>query len=224
MPIDRIFVAGAGLMGHGIGQVHAAIGKHVTLYEPDLARAQAGRERIAANLDRAVAKGKIDSDQRDATHRPDPGDGRPRARPIGGSRRRGGVRGPRRQARALVEARRARARGDHLRVEHELDLDRSAGRGGLAGAARAVRRHALLQPGAGDAAGRADPRDRDVGRHRGRHPRADRCARQEAHRVRGPARVHRQPHPDAAPRRGDAHARGGNRDGRRHRHGSAESA
>jgi 3-hydroxybutyryl-CoA dehydrogenase len=67
MPIDRIFVAGAGLMGHGIAQVHAAIGKHVTLYEPDLARAQAGRERIAGNLDRAVAKGKLDSDQRDAT-------------------------------------------------------------------------------------------------------------------------------------------------------------
>ena len=67
MPIDRVFVAGAGLMGHGIAQVHAAIGKHVVLYEPDLARAQAGRERIAGNLDRAVAKGKIDSDQRDAT-------------------------------------------------------------------------------------------------------------------------------------------------------------
>ncbi|HUQ43019.1 MAG TPA: 3-hydroxyacyl-CoA dehydrogenase NAD-binding domain-containing protein [Candidatus Limnocylindria bacterium] len=67
MPIDRIFVAGAGLMGHGIGQVHAAIGKHVVLYEPDLARAQAGRARIAGNLERAVAKGKLDSDQRDAT-------------------------------------------------------------------------------------------------------------------------------------------------------------
>src|SRR6478672_4243941 len=66
MPIDRVFVAGAGLMGHGIGQVHAAIGKHVTLYEPDLARAEAGRARIAGNLDRAVAKGKLDSDQRDA--------------------------------------------------------------------------------------------------------------------------------------------------------------
>ena len=34
MGIDRVFVAGAGLMGHGIGQVHAAIGKRVTLYEP----------------------------------------------------------------------------------------------------------------------------------------------------------------------------------------------
>jgi 3-hydroxybutyryl-CoA dehydrogenase len=66
MAIDRVFVAGAGLMGHGIGQVHAAIGKHVVLYEPDLSRAQAGRERILGNLERAVTKGKLDSDERDA--------------------------------------------------------------------------------------------------------------------------------------------------------------
>ena len=30
MPVDRVFVAGAGFMGHGIAQVHAAIGKSVT--------------------------------------------------------------------------------------------------------------------------------------------------------------------------------------------------
>ena len=65
MSIDRVFVAGAGLMGHGIGQVHAAIGKRVTLYEPDLARAEAGRARIAGNLDRAVAKGRLDQAARD---------------------------------------------------------------------------------------------------------------------------------------------------------------
>ncbi|MEO8468962.1 MAG: 3-hydroxyacyl-CoA dehydrogenase NAD-binding domain-containing protein [Chloroflexota bacterium] len=65
MGIDHVFVAGAGLMGHGIGQVHAAIGRQVTLYEPDPARAEAGRERIAANLDRAVAKGKLDAAARD---------------------------------------------------------------------------------------------------------------------------------------------------------------
>lgn len=66
MSIEHVFVAGAGLMGHGIGQVHAAIGKRVTLYEPELARAEAGRARIAANLDRAVAKGKLTADDRDA--------------------------------------------------------------------------------------------------------------------------------------------------------------
>ena len=66
-PIGRVFVAGAGLMGHGIAQVHAAIGKTVVLYEPELARAQAGRDRIAANLDRAVAKGRLTAADRDAT-------------------------------------------------------------------------------------------------------------------------------------------------------------
>jgi 3-hydroxybutyryl-CoA dehydrogenase len=65
MSIQRVFVAGAGLMGHGVGQVHAAIGLDVTLYEPELARAQAGLDRIAGNLDRAVAKGKLDQGARD---------------------------------------------------------------------------------------------------------------------------------------------------------------
>src|SRR5687767_2842175 len=66
-PISTVFVAGAGLMGHGIAQVHAAIGKHVTLYEPDAARAEAGRERIAGNLQRAVDKGRLDAADRDST-------------------------------------------------------------------------------------------------------------------------------------------------------------
>jgi 3-hydroxybutyryl-CoA dehydrogenase len=66
MSIERVFVAGAGLMGHGIAQVHAAIGKQVVLYEPDRARAEAGRERIAGSLDRAVAKARISFGDRDA--------------------------------------------------------------------------------------------------------------------------------------------------------------
>jgi len=66
MSIEHVFVAGAGLMGHGIGQVHAAIGKEVMLYEPDIARAVAGRERIAGNLDRAVAKAKLTAAERDS--------------------------------------------------------------------------------------------------------------------------------------------------------------
>jgi 3-hydroxybutyryl-CoA dehydrogenase len=66
MSIDHVFVAGAGLMGHGIAQVHAAIGKQVTLYEPDVARAEAGRARILGNLDRAVAKGRLTDEARGA--------------------------------------------------------------------------------------------------------------------------------------------------------------
>jgi 3-hydroxybutyryl-CoA dehydrogenase len=65
MSIDHVFVAGAGLMGHGIAQVHAAIGKRVSLYEPDLARAAAGRARILGNLDRSVAKGRLTEAARD---------------------------------------------------------------------------------------------------------------------------------------------------------------
>jgi 3-hydroxybutyryl-CoA dehydrogenase len=67
MTIQRVFVAGAGLMGHGIAQVHATIGKDVTVYEPDLGRATAGIERIAGNLARAVDKGKLTPEARDAT-------------------------------------------------------------------------------------------------------------------------------------------------------------
>jgi 3-hydroxybutyryl-CoA dehydrogenase len=65
--VERVFVAGAGLMGHGIAQVHAAIGKQVVLYEPDLTRAEAGRDQIAANLQRAVDKGRLTNEDRDAT-------------------------------------------------------------------------------------------------------------------------------------------------------------
>lgn len=66
--MERItIVCGAGLMGHGIAQVLAAAGATVRLYEPELARAQGGLARIAGNLDRAVAKGKLDAAARDAT-------------------------------------------------------------------------------------------------------------------------------------------------------------
>jgi 3-hydroxybutyryl-CoA dehydrogenase len=66
MAIEHVFVAGAGLMGHGVGQVHAAIGKQVMLYEPDVGRAVAGKDRIAGNLERAVAKGKLSAEERDS--------------------------------------------------------------------------------------------------------------------------------------------------------------
>jgi 3-hydroxybutyryl-CoA dehydrogenase len=63
--IERVFVAGAGLMGHGIAQVLAAAGRQVTLYEPELDRAVAGRARVALNLERVVAKGKLEPSQRE---------------------------------------------------------------------------------------------------------------------------------------------------------------
>ena len=67
MSIERIFVVGAGLMGHGIAQVSAAAGKHVTLSDRTLELAERGRQRIAANLERQVAKGRLEQAAADET-------------------------------------------------------------------------------------------------------------------------------------------------------------
>ena len=60
MGIDRVYVVGAGLMGHGIAQVSAAAGKSVTLSDRTRELAEAGRQRIAGNLARQVEKGKLE--------------------------------------------------------------------------------------------------------------------------------------------------------------------
>jgi 3-hydroxybutyryl-CoA dehydrogenase len=60
MSIDRVFVIGAGLMGHGIAQVSAAAGKQVTLSDRTAALAEKGRQRVAGNLKRQVDKGKLE--------------------------------------------------------------------------------------------------------------------------------------------------------------------
>jgi 3-hydroxybutyryl-CoA dehydrogenase len=61
-----VLVCGAGLMGHGIAQVMAAAGHTVRVYEPDRARSEAGIDRISGNLGRAVDKGRITPEDRDA--------------------------------------------------------------------------------------------------------------------------------------------------------------
>jgi 3-hydroxybutyryl-CoA dehydrogenase len=60
MSIERVFVIGAGLMGHGIAQVSAAAGKRVTLADRTEELAEKGAARIGANLKRQVDKGKLD--------------------------------------------------------------------------------------------------------------------------------------------------------------------
>jgi 3-hydroxybutyryl-CoA dehydrogenase len=62
-----ILVCGVGLMGHGIAQVMAAAGYAVRVYEPERSRADAGVQRIAANLERSVAKGRLDAGESSAT-------------------------------------------------------------------------------------------------------------------------------------------------------------
>ena len=61
MSLERIFVVGAGLMGHGIAQVSAAAGKQVTLSDRTADLAERGRQRVSGNLARLVEKGKLES-------------------------------------------------------------------------------------------------------------------------------------------------------------------
>jgi 3-hydroxybutyryl-CoA dehydrogenase len=67
MSLERVYVLGAGLMGHGIAQVAAAAGKSVTLADRTEDLATKGRQRIAANLARQVEKGKLEASDADAT-------------------------------------------------------------------------------------------------------------------------------------------------------------
>ncbi|MGH2356815.1 MAG: 3-hydroxyacyl-CoA dehydrogenase family protein [Candidatus Limnocylindria bacterium] len=60
MAINRVFVIGAGLMGHGIAQVSAAAGKQVTLADQTAELAEKGGQRIQGNLRRQVDKGKLE--------------------------------------------------------------------------------------------------------------------------------------------------------------------
>jgi len=66
MSIERVFVIGAGLMGHGIAQVSAAVGKSVTLSDRTAELAEKGKDRIAGNLARQVEKGKLEQAAADA--------------------------------------------------------------------------------------------------------------------------------------------------------------
>lgn len=59
MDIRRISVLGAGTMGHGIAQVAAQAGFRTTLYDIEERFVAAGRERIEANLDKGIARGKV---------------------------------------------------------------------------------------------------------------------------------------------------------------------
>ncbi|EFL36979.1 3-hydroxybutyryl-CoA dehydrogenase [Streptomyces viridochromogenes DSM 40736] len=63
--ISRLGVVGCGLMGSGIAEVAALRGLDVTVAEssPDLA--VAGRDRVAASLDRGVRRGKLTESDRD---------------------------------------------------------------------------------------------------------------------------------------------------------------
>lgn len=66
MEISRIAVIGAGQMGSGIAQVAAQAGLDVVLIDVVEGAAEKGKARIGAQLEKAVARGKLAAEERDA--------------------------------------------------------------------------------------------------------------------------------------------------------------
>lgn len=66
MEIQKVGVAGCGLMGHGIAQVCAQAGWEVVVTEASQERLDKGLEKIAKQLGRAVEKGKLEAAEADA--------------------------------------------------------------------------------------------------------------------------------------------------------------
>ncbi|WP_197378336.1 3-hydroxybutyryl-CoA dehydrogenase [Mycolicibacterium mengxianglii] len=67
MGIERVGVVGAGQMGGGIAEVCVRAGAQVLVFEPTEELVNAGRDRLTKAFDRAVAKGKLSEQDRDAT-------------------------------------------------------------------------------------------------------------------------------------------------------------
>jgi 3-hydroxybutyryl-CoA dehydrogenase len=66
MEISRVAIVGAGFMGSGIAESCAAAGVDVTVYEPEEAPLERSRSRLATSTDRAVARGKMSTDDAEA--------------------------------------------------------------------------------------------------------------------------------------------------------------
>ncbi|MDT3440832.1 3-hydroxybutyryl-CoA dehydrogenase [Pseudofrankia sp. BMG5.37] len=65
--VERLGVVGCGLMGSGIVEIAARAGVDVLVREIDAGAVEAGRARVTASLDRAVKRGKLSAEDRDAT-------------------------------------------------------------------------------------------------------------------------------------------------------------
>lgn len=66
LAFSRVVVIGAGTMGHGIAHVVALAGADVALHDVTEAAIAHGIAQIRANLDKGVARGKLDAASRDA--------------------------------------------------------------------------------------------------------------------------------------------------------------
>ncbi|QDV08843.1 3-hydroxybutyryl-CoA dehydrogenase [Planctomycetes bacterium Poly30] len=64
--IQRAAVLGAGTMGHGIAHVLSASGIETRLFDISEDAVETGRAKVAANLEKGVARGKVTEEERDA--------------------------------------------------------------------------------------------------------------------------------------------------------------
>ena len=158
-PSSTVAVIGAGTMGAGIAQIAALRGHAVQLHDTRFGAADAAKTGIADALAQAGRQGKARAADADAALDADRDRGHAARRLRRVARRRSDRRGSRREARALRAARERRRARVHPRVEHVVAVDHRARHGPQASGPR--RRHALLQPGAADAAGRGRDRARD---------------------------------------------------------------
>ena len=216
MPIDAnardltLAVVGTGTMGRGIVQVSAQGGMNVIAYDEKPGGAAAAKEFTAKMLDRQVEKGSLSPDDAKAAV-----DRISVATTLDEVAKadviiEADIRAPRHQAGDVRQARCAHQARYHHRHQHLVsagDIDRRQDQ-----AARARRRHALLQSCAADAPGRGDPGpahravgDRSADDHRPAHdaragavhrqPRLPRQSHRPRHGPRVPAhpgREHRQ--------------------------------
>ncbi len=65
--IERVGVVGCGQMGAGIAEVSARAGLDTLVHEIDAAAAERGRTRLLGSLDKALARGRLTEEERDAT-------------------------------------------------------------------------------------------------------------------------------------------------------------
>ena len=167
-PSVPVAVIGAGTMGSGIALVAATAGHPVLLHDANAAAIDRGRASSgpastawssAAGIDAAGARG---AGWPGSPRRPSPRHARAGSAGDRGHRRGSGRQGVAARARWKLLLGPMR----HRRHQHLLPVgDRT---GGTAAAARAGRRHALLQPGAATAAGRGGERPSHLGRRSGR--------------------------------------------------------
>lgn len=65
--IQRVGVVGCGQMGAGIAEVSARAGLDTIVHEVDAVAAERGRSRLLGSFDKAVARGRMTEEERDAT-------------------------------------------------------------------------------------------------------------------------------------------------------------